>query len=317
MAHWKKLLPIFGISVLGLLLYRIGLNNIWSVLDHLHWHYLLLFPITVSSMLAVQTWKWHVILQKQQIKISFRKLYIIQLMSAFYGTITPGRVGSLLKISYLSEQTKRPARECSISVIIDKVLDLIALISFATVGCIVSLSTFGISMLIIIVALALALIWLLLMLTDNRWAKTILTHTILTVLPGRLRTYMEIIIQSFYGITLPTRFLMVPLSLTFLSWFISYSQIYLIAVALSMKVNFIPFIFLIAIGSLVGLLPLSISGLGTRETALIILLTPWGVTHQAVMAMSLLGVLICSYFPALIGGGFALFVRRKLYNSPT
>ena len=262
-------------------------------------------------MLAVQTWKWLVILERQKIRVSFKKLYLIQLVSAFYGTITPGRVGSFLKISYLADLTDYPAGRCSISVVIDKILDIIVLISFAAVGCIVSLRYFGIGMLVVIIILATAFVLSLFLLTENSWRNKLFATAIVPAIPERFKPRLQKFACSFYGSTLSPRNLIFPLSLTFLSWLISYSQIYLVAVALSIKVSYIPFIFLIAVGALVGLLPLSISGLGTREAALIIVLTPWGLSAQEVMAISLLGILICSYIPALAGGGLAVLSRKK------
>ncbi|MDP2946756.1 MAG: lysylphosphatidylglycerol synthase transmembrane domain-containing protein, partial [Nanoarchaeota archaeon] len=77
--------------------------------------------------------------------------------------------------------------------------------------------------------------------------------------------------------------------LTILSWVVSYMAAYFLAKSIGMtNVSFLYLTVSITIVSLVTLLPISISGLGTREATFLVLLAPLGFAHEQIISFSLL-----------------------------
>jgi uncharacterized membrane protein YbhN (UPF0104 family) len=72
----------------------------------------------------------------------------------------------------------------------------------------------------------------------------------------------------------------------------------MLALALDMSLSYIQVSYAVAIGSLVTLLPISISGLGTREAAIIAYLGTAGVSDEQALGFSLL--VFATFY---VGGG--------------
>jgi uncharacterized membrane protein YbhN (UPF0104 family) len=67
-----------------------------------------------------------------------------------------------------------------------------------------------------------------------------------------------------------------------------YGQCYLLALALSLPIDIIRVSMAVALGSLVTLIPISISGLGTREAVIVAYLGNAGVAPEAALGFSFL-----------------------------
>ena len=83
---------------------------------------------------------------------------------------------------------------------------------------------------------------------------------------------------------------------------------YLLALALGLKTSFIQISFAVALGSLVTLLPISISGLGTREAAIVAYLGTAGVPAEMALSFSLL-VFLTFYVAGGLMGAVAWWVK--------
>jgi hypothetical protein len=77
-------------------------------------------------------------------------------------------------------------------------------------------------------------------------------------------------------------------ALTVLAYGIFFGQCYMLALALDMPLSYTQVSYAVAIGSLVTLLPISISGLGTREAAIIAYLGTAGISDEQALGFSLL-----------------------------
>ena len=80
--------------------------------------YLMLSLPLVGAYVILQTFKWHHIMKKGGMKVEFLTALRIYFMGVFWGIITPGRLGSLMRIKYMMDRTKNSLGECSSSVIL-------------------------------------------------------------------------------------------------------------------------------------------------------------------------------------------------------
>ena len=96
--------------------------------------------------------------------------------------------------------------------------------------------------------------------------------------------------------------------LTVLAWSVCFIQYYFLALALGLNLNYFSIFFVVPILFLVSLIPISISGIGTRDAAAILVLSSFGISPELAIAFSL-GILIENYILAVFG--FVIWLRMK------
>ena len=117
--------------------------------------------------------------------------------------------------------------------------------------------------------------------------------------------------NAFYSDIPPLRSLVVPMLISLFGYFLFFVQIYIVALSFDIEVPFVDFMLIYPVASLIGLLPISVSGLGTREGALIKLFSSYSVAQEVTVAISLSGYIMTMLIPAVIGGAWALKYSRK------
>lgn len=84
----------------------------------------LVFPITY----IITSFRWHLLLKLLDIQMTLARAFVINMVGAFYNTFMPGSTGGdLLKAYYAAKQTPHRTRAV-MSVIVDRVLGLLALV---------------------------------------------------------------------------------------------------------------------------------------------------------------------------------------------
>jgi len=122
----KKFLPFIGIVIFFYIIYRIGLTSITAALLEVKLGYLIVATLALFVTFLLQAIRWNSIMKAQGINVGFFYALQVNLISQYYGVITPGRLGGLMKAAYLKKKVKNLATAAS-SVIIDRVLDMIAI----------------------------------------------------------------------------------------------------------------------------------------------------------------------------------------------
>ena len=102
--------------------------------------------------------------------------------------------------------------------------------------------------------------------------------------------------------------LLVASGLTVVAYTVLFAQSYLLALAVNMQANFAVVTYAMALGSLVTLLPISVSGLGTREAAIVAYLGLHGVSPTVALGFSLL-VFTTFYIAGGVLGAVAWWIK--------
>jgi uncharacterized protein (TIRG00374 family) len=85
----------------------------------------LVFPVTY----LITSYRWHLLLNLLQIRVSLMRAFVINMVGAFYNTFMPGSTGGdVLKAYYASKQTTEYRTRAIMSVIVDRILGLLALV---------------------------------------------------------------------------------------------------------------------------------------------------------------------------------------------
>jgi uncharacterized protein (TIRG00374 family) len=94
--------------------------------------------------------------------------------------------------------------------------------------------------------------------------------------------------------------LFAAISVGILSWLVAGIGCYLIALSLSLNISYWYVLISVAISSLIAILPISISGLGTREATFIFLFSIINIVPEEAVSFSLL-ILAWTWLPILPG----------------
>jgi uncharacterized protein (TIRG00374 family) len=111
-----------------------------------------------------------------------------------------------------------------------------------------------------------------------------------------------------YLMLLKWKHILIAIFFTVIAYALFFGQCFLLARGMKLEVPFLTICFAVALGSLVTLIPISISGLGTREAAMIAYLGQYDVSPEVSLGYSLL-VFVTFYLAGGIIGAIAWFIK--------
>ena len=88
--------------------------------------------------------------------------------------------------------------------------------------------------------------------------------------------------------------------LTVAAWVFYYLMLFFVSKSIGLDIGFVKMAIAVTVAALITLIPISISGIGTRDAILLILLIPLGFTSEKIIAFSFL-ILIFSLFATATG----------------
>jgi len=209
--------------------------------------------------------RWHSIQKKYTPDIGYKNNLIINIESLYLAYVTPGKFGEIIKIFLMKEYFGIQKKDGLTVYVYDRAQDMLMLGLFAFFGGIFVLQyefniyIYGLIALFVLIYA--------------------LKHIILNKLS---RFYGEIDTLTFDG-WLEARLFVLNLVI-FLFFFL---QVYLLAKAFGISIGFIELSSVVALGAVVALLPISVSGLGVREGVFVVLLAKYGVGKEEAVMLSL------------------------------
>lgn len=288
---------------------NIGISKIVNSILTVQIEYFLFVTIIFFVCIITQTLKWKLILDRYKVHLPFEYILKLYLIGQFYGAVTPAKIGSFIRVPYLSEKIKKPPSECISNVMIERFIDLFVLFVLSIMGSLLLIQIFSNLFLELIVIFVLFLIAIIIFSSPNR-SKKILSVLYKYIIPKKFKKYANESFHAFYEAFPRLRDLSLPLILGFVAWVLAYTQLYIFSLSLGIEIPYIYFITLYPIASIVGLIPITICGLGTREATLIFLFSFFNILPEKIIGLSLIGfifnlVLIMSF------GGISIKLIEK------
>jgi len=295
-----------GLILLAYIVTRIDLRHTARILIRQNTLLLLGTLALFLPQAALRIWRWSVILRTNGCRIPFALVRRTVLTGMFWGIVTPGKVGEFAKASLL----KRVGCSWGLAMgltTLDRLFDVtvVLVVGAASVALV---GTAAYSRTPIWVFLAVGLLGLgagagL----RRRWRDMF----------GRLpwvRKYRERLGSEFSEFTRvlgsPAATVWLRLTtVTLLLWLLAYVEVYLFAFNLGIRVSFPYLVATVACGTLLNLLPITVSGVGTRDAAYILLLGSRGICAESAVALSTMVL-----FMFLVNGFicyFAVLVDRR------
>lgn len=306
---WARLA---GLILLVVLFTRVDLVAILNSLQKANLHLVGLAVVLILPMIAVKAFRWQGLLAAQEIRYPPMASFLSYLGSMFIGFITPGRLGEFVRAWHVSRDCRVSTGRALASVLIDRLFDFSALLATGIVGLMaVGSIQSNLSIWIIFTLSVLLLTILLALLTRRRGSLNWIPRRgwNLGVIDQTMLTSSEWFSQLYSGLkeSMLNR-LAVSAVLTAAAYGLLFVQSYLLAMAVGVQASFLTVTYAMALGSLVTLLPVSISGVGTREAAITIYLGVYGVSAETALSFSLL-VFITFYVIGGIMGAIAWWLK--------
>jgi|WetSurMetagenome_2_1015567.scaffolds.fasta_scaffold14051_2 glycosyltransferase 2 family protein len=287
-SRWMRILfHAVGVALFAVILTRVDLGAIWSAYRHIELSravagIALLFVLTLLKSL-----RWRRIVSTQGIAVPVFMSFRIYAASLYLGVVTPGHIGDFAKSLYLTRKGMT-AGKAIFSSLADRLFDIVFL---AVIGYASLLSFPGIfsnqllmsSLLLGLVAITVAALFC------RRELLKRFVRKFLSGMPNRgIRASIDRVITEGIGEfgLLGIRTSAIAGLLTLGAWIAHYFFFIIFAKALGIGASIPLLIVSVSAAVFVSLIPISLSGLGTRDLALILIFGRAGLTREAAVTFS-------------------------------
>ncbi len=298
----QKYLPIIGITIFLYILIRLDVKKIILEIGNARIDFLVIAVLFILISFVTETLKWFSIARVQKMNVPFFKAVKINLISYFYGFITPSKVGGVIRAKYLKEYNNNLGKGVG-NFVLDKVLDICSLVFLAILFSFVFKDILPINFFYYSIALLASMIIFLFIFFDIKKSRFLLRFFYRKLVPEKWKERTRTEFYSFYENMPKKRYFFLFFLLNILNWIVLYSINFFIGKAVGIEVPFYYFLAILPIATLVAQIPITISGLGTREATLILLFGKVAktVAETKVVSMSLINLFIGAVIPSAIG----------------
>ena len=292
---------LLGGGLLVVLLTRVDIHQIYASYQQSTKWIIVLVASGLIPMFYLKTLRWVVILRAQGLRLRVWPSLIANFGSFFVGALTPGRLGEFIKAMYVSREAQVSVAHGLSSVLVDRLFDLYTVMIIGGVSIFQLGSELNIAIAFVIVG-GVVTLPLITLLHDRIYSTLESIGTRLGRLGQKLFGEKGMLTDLRRGLRqISVSALSIGLALTLLSYCLYFTQCYLLAVALQIDIPLRAVVFAIAIGGLVTLLPISISGVGTRDAAIVFYLSRYAVQPETALSFSLLVFLVFYVQAGIIG----------------
>jgi uncharacterized protein (TIRG00374 family) len=296
-----------------------------------------IWPIVIAisimlSLFILKILRWHYILHTLDIKINILKTTELVLIGAFGASITPAKVGDVVRAYYLSKWNGTKETTSFFSAILDRIVDLIC-IGFFTLLAIPFFITQLEGLTRWALAAGLVLIFVITMLMFNSQIIRKIVLLLVRIRNRREKSKQETvkendavldnskpvkIIDDYYSnlTFFKARNYLLLIILTSLFWILLGLQVsVLISSMAETQLTFqtlLTITGIMSIAAIVSLVPISISGIGIRDATITLLVFySLQIGTEIAFSASLIQTTLNMIIPGVIGGIILLFRRRR------
>ena len=308
----SRIFPIIGIMMFLFILLNIGIDKIVTELYAVKPLYIGIAIVLLIPRIIIYNIKWDFILKIQGIRLPFSYVLKIYFIGFFYGAITPSWIGTYIRVPYIMNKAHTTLGKSVSNIVIDGIVDILSVLLLIVLGTTLIYSYIPI-LLPFVVTLCVFLILACVYFMQQQRSEKIFLSLITYLIPEKYRDKIRKHFDAFYSDIPKGKKLLIPIAIGVMSWIVLHTQIYFIAQGLSLNIPYLYFILVYPIVFLIELMPISISGLGTREAALIVLFSfvIFDISKENILILSLIGYFVTIIGPAFLGAILSLIELKK------
>lgn len=297
----KVILPFIGLIILVYIFYSLDVHKINDAFLSIEPIFVIYALLLTIPLLLIRNATWQIILREQKITIDFFYSLKIYLIGVFYGSITPGYYGQLMRVPYLKIKTGEPFGKLFINTIIETFIHSFSLFGMMIIGALTVLGTLP-ELLPVTIIWILCFALLAVYFTKKEWGEKFFRIIISYLIPKKIKPHLSAFVDTFYSDFPRFRTMILPYFLGALTWIIVFSQEYMILLGLGLEIPYLVFLLLFPIANTAGFIPITFAGLGTRElTAIFIFTTLFPVSKEQILVLSLVGFIVTDLFLGFLG----------------
>ncbi|MEM7532471.1 MAG: lysylphosphatidylglycerol synthase transmembrane domain-containing protein [Chloroflexota bacterium] len=301
-----KYVRFIGILLFIVILLRLDLGQLSQTFQRVNAVVLSIAFFLNLPMVFFKVLRWKMTLATQGIQYGLGKSFLAYTGSIYIGLITPGRLGEFVKTVHITQDCQVSTGKALSSVLVDRLFDLYALLTIGGIALLTWVSaswsnteSAAYAFWGFVALCAMLILPLIIFLNDGLFASIRRLSTYLGKLGKNLFKDDGLLMQLRNGLQqLSWAWFGAGIILTVISYSIFFFQSYLIAVSLSIPIQITEAMYAVSIGSLITFIPISISGIGTRDAAIVAYLTSLQIDGESAIAFSLL-----IFFTIQVGGG--------------
>lgn len=312
----RYLVKSVGIILLVVILFNVNLAEVIRHLQQCDPAAMVLAILLIVPQVALRAVRWKGLLALQGVHCTWGRVLSFYFAATFAGLVTPGRLGEFTKSIFLKQHGLATIAYSLPSVLADRLFDLcvlaviamLALTPFDLFPRAGAIAGFGLAMLTLLAFFGL---------------KWLCTSDRMVLLASRLKAHLgqnwsgslEDFVRG--GRALISFKLLATLMLTVASYGLYFTQTYLIGRAIGLPLGYTQIAVVVAAGILIGYIPITVAGLGTREAVFIFLFGRLGIPTAGALSFAFLYNLVYIAAVGVISAGFWMKLpdRQALKNS--
>jgi len=312
-ARYKK--KIFLSVIIGAAFYLAfsiyaDFDKLLSALFKFNW---MLFPLILAFSFAnylFRYFKWDYYLRVLKIKVPFKINFLI-FLSAFVMSVTPGKMGEVLKSFLLKEEKNIPVSQSAPIIFAERITDFISMILLCIFGA--YFFNYGRDIVIIISVF----FFLLLVFLSNR--KIFLLFVKILEKIKFIKKHIAKVHTAYDSISLLIKLkpLIISVLISLVSWFMECLGFYFVIIGFSNSslpdINILSATFIYAFSTLVGAVAMLPGGVGVTEATITGLLVFMKIPKEFSVASTILIRLATLWFAVLVGI-VAIFIYQHISN---
>lgn len=289
---FKRILPVLVSAVLLLLLlWKLDAREVLAAVSGASWIWISLSLIITATFPVFGTLRWLAVIRPMGAEIGFGSAFRVTMGAFPLNSFLPSKAGDLSKAAFL--RAHGGFIPLAGSVVFERMVDVIVLTGMTVVGAFLLDQKS-----ILYLGLGCAAV--------TFGGILVLSFSGHLPLPGRLQRKADDIGKAARAVFRFPKYLVLVLFWSILNWLGTMAESYCLFRALQIDIPFMTVLAVMPLAIFVGLLPLTISGIGTRDAALVWLLGSM-VTAEAALAAGILYTAVSYWFLGILGLPF-LFI---------
>ncbi len=288
----ERLLPLIGVALFLVVFSRLDFGLLLSAFGRIDYRLFALSAAFTVPAVVIKAYKWTLIVKSYGIKYPLGAATGAFLAGFFVGSVTPGRIGDLCRALYLRKDAGVSMGRSLTTVIVDRVIDIGALffISMAGLLFVVTMAEGTVQVFLAVGAAFAAFAAAVFVALRKRLMVAMLRPLFSRFAPQRYRQTLSAVFHDFYGGMgqMDPRKLSASVALSFAGWAIVIMQYYILTQSAGLGIP-VAFLFgAIPVVMILDALPISFSGIGTREASLVFFFSLAGAPAESAFLVSLM-----------------------------
>ena len=319
MKHKTIIFLLFGLIIMGIMIYFVGVDKVVYAFQYANLYYVLIAILIEFGVYGLFTLRWQIINKSVGIKGNFKKLFPMIMLSLAVNNITPsGRGGGEPVRAYvLTKDSGIPFEETFATVILDRTLDTLPFIilAFLTILGLIMESTLSLTILallvIAIIFVILIVVALIYMSVNENFGLKVqkgLVWLIYKFSKKNAQEREERLVKAIVGFQDTMRLMLTNKSLlykafpvSFFIWILEISRVCVIFMAFGFTVSPIMVGEVFIISVLVGFIPVLPGGIGIIDGTMILFFASAGIPSNIGTAATLVERIISYWMTTILG----------------